>query len=169
MSERERRLLVGVVIIAVVMSILLFVDVPLYTRGKQLEKRSAEEQQRLTSIVSMSHEYLSVKAELDEIRGTAFNGGGAALSGLDAIVGTSGLKRKMASVKATTKPIADGIKAVKAEMSFEKISLAALSGLIAVMESDGHPMAIEKISIKATYEDPTAFNATLIVNTVERE
>ena len=168
-SERERRLLAGIAIGVAVLSILLFVDVPLYRNGRQLAKRSAEERQRLTSIVAMSREYLAVKAELDDIRATAFNGGGASLSGIDALVGRSGLKRKMASVKATPKPIAEGIKAVKAEMSFERISLADLSALIAVLESDGHPLAVERISIKATYEDPAAFNATLIVNTVERE
>ena len=169
LSERERRLLVGIALGVGVMSMLLLVDVPLYTSGRQLEKRSAEEQQRLTSIVSMSREYLSVKAELDEIRATAFSGGGASLSGLDVLVGKSGLKRKLASVKASTKPVTEGIKAVKAELSLERISLAELSRLIWVMESDGHPIAVERISVKATYDDPAAFTATLIVNTVERE
>ena len=168
-SERERRRLVGVTAVLVVLAILLFVDLPLYNRGTQLGKRAAEEQQRLTSIVSMSREYLSVKAELDETRGTAFNSGGASLAGIDVIVGKSGLKKKLASVKATTKPVAEGIKAVKAEMSLERISLGDLSRLIAFMESGGHPIAIERISVKATHDDPAAFNATLIVNTVERE
>lgn len=169
LSERDRRLLVPVVIIGAVISILLFVDLPLYSRGRQMEKTSAEERQRLTSIVSMSRDYLSVKTELDEIRATAFSGGGASLSGIDVIVVKSGVKKKMTSVKATTKPVADGIKAIKAEMSFERISMTELSGLIGVMEADVHPIAIERVFVKATYDDPAVFNATVIANTVERE
>ena len=169
LTERDRRLLVGGAYLAAVISIVLFVDVPLYSRGRQLEKTSADERQRLASVMSLGRDYLSVKAELDGIRTTAFSGSGAALSGIDAVVVRAGLKKKMASVKATTRPIADGVKAVKAEMSFERISLADLSGLIGALETDGHPIAAERILVKATYEDPAAFNATLIANTVERE
>jgi hypothetical protein len=169
LTERDRRLLGVGAYVAVVISIVLFVDVPLYSRGRQLEKTSAEERQRLASVMSLGRDYLSVKTDLDGIRTTAFSGSGASLSGLDAIVVKAGLKKKMASVKATTKPIADGVKAIKAEMSFERISLADLSGLIGALEADGHPIAVERILIKATYEDPAAFNATLIANTVERE
>ena len=169
MSERERRLFGGGLVLAAFISTLLFVDVPLYRSGRDMERKAAAEQSRLKSIIAMGQEYLSVKDEVDEIRGKAFNGAGTSLSGIDAIVGKSGLKKKMASLKPTTTPVAEGIKAIKAEVAFERISLSDLSRLIAAMEADGHPMAIERISIKATYEDPSAFQATLIVNTVERE
>jgi len=149
-------------------AILLFVDWPLYTGARQLERGAGEERQRLASIVSMAREYVSVKTDMDDVRGTAFNPG-TSLAGLDAIVVRTGLKKKLASVKNTTKAVAEGIKTVKVEMSFEKIPLGAVSSLIAAMESDGHPVAIERIAIKATYEDPSFFNATLIVNTVERQ
>lgn len=168
LSERDRRVLLGALGVVIVVAILLFVDRPLYTGARRLEGRAAEERQRLASIVSMGREYVAVKADMDDIRGTAFNPG-ASLAGLDAIVVRSGLKKKMASVKNRTMPVADGIKAVRAEMAFEKIPLGAVSGLIAAIESDAHPMAIERVALKATYEDPSVFNATLIVNTVERE
>ena len=169
LSERERRLALVAGTVAAFVSILLFVDVPLYGGGQQMEKRSGEEQQRLKSIVAMAEEYRLVRDELESIRRRAFNGAGSALSGIEAVVGRSGLTKKMASVKPTTNPIGDAIKAVKAEIAFERISLSDLSRLVAAMESDGHPMAIEKIVLKASYEDSAAFNATLILNTVERE
>lgn len=169
MSERERRLLGGGLMLAAFIATLLFVDVPLYRSGRDMERRAAAEESRLKSIIAMGQEYLSVKGEVDAIRGKAFNGARTSLSGIDAIVSKSGLKKKMASLKPTTNPVADGIKAIKAEVAFERISLSDLSRLIATMESDEHPMAIQRISIKATYEDPSTFHVTLIVNTVERE
>ena len=122
MSERERRLLGGGLVLAAFISTLLFVDVPLYRSGRDMERKAAAEQSRLKSIIAMGQEYLSVKDEVDEIRGKAFNGAGTSLSGIDAIVGKSGLKKKMASLKPTTNPVAEGIKAIKAEVAFERIS-----------------------------------------------
>lgn len=171
LSDSERRLLVRAGIVTAIVAVLVLVDLPLYRSGTRMATRAVEEQQRLTSIVSMGQDYLSVKAELDDIRATAFTGGGASLAGIDAIVGKLGLKKKLASVKAAGRPVgeAEGMKAVKAEMSLERISLAELSGLIGALEADGHPLAIERIAIKAAFDDPSVFHATVIVNTVERE
>lgn len=169
LSVSERRLLVTAVLSSAFIMIVLLVDVPLYSAGRQMESRSREERTRLESIVSMAKEYRSLTDQLDGMRARAFNGGGAFLSGIDAAVGKSGLTKKMVSVKPTTHPVSEGIKGIKAEVYFEGISLSDVPRLIAAMESDGHPMAIERILLKATYEDPAAFNTTLFVNTVERE
>lgn len=169
LSDRDRRLLIGAGLVAVLAAIVFFVDVPLYTGGRRLAASVAEERQRLATIASMAREYVTVTAEVDDIRATAFSGGGASLSGLDGVVARSGLKKKMTSVKTTTRPIAEGLKAIKAEVSLERVSLPDLSGLIAALESDGHAIAIERVSVKAAYDDPAAFHVTLIVNTVERE
>jgi hypothetical protein len=168
MSETERRLLGVVLVVATFASVVLFVDVPLYNESKRLEGRSAEERRSLSSVVALSDEYRFVRAELDETRGAAFTSG-TSLAGLDAAVGRGGLKKKMASVKSTTRPVAEGLKGIRAELAFDGISLGDLAGVLAALEADGHPVSIERVSIKATYEDPAAFNATLIVNTVERE
>lgn len=169
LSDRDRRLLIGAGLVAVVAAILLLVDVPLYTGGRRLAASVAEERQRLATIASMGREYVAVKAEVDDIRATAYSGGGASLSGLDGIVTRLGLKKKLASMKATTRPMAEGLKAVKAELSLERVSLPDVSTLIAALESDGHAIAIERVALKAAYDDPAAFTLTLIVNTVERE
>jgi hypothetical protein len=169
MSERDRRLLVPTMIIAAFLSTLLFVDYPLYKKGKEFERKAGEEERRLRSIISMGQEYFSVKNEIDDIKDRAFTGEGSALSGIDGIVGRSGLKKKMSSLRPTTSPVADGLKRIKAELSFEKASLPEISRLVTAIESDMHPITIERVSIKATYEDPSSYNATLVVNTVGRE
>ena len=168
LPEHDRRALCVVGGALLVLAIVLFLDRPLYSSARQLEHRSAEERQRLSAIVSMSRDYLIAKADMDDVRSTAFTTG-SALGGLDAIVVRSGLKKKMSGVKNTTNPVADGIKAVRAELMFDKIPLTAVSGLIAMIESDAHPIGIERVALKASYEDPVLFSATVIVHTVERE
>jgi hypothetical protein len=169
LPERERRLVVAAVVIVALISVVLLVEVPLYSNVRQMERRSGEEEKRLQSIIGIAKEYLSVRDEVEEIRRRAFNGSGGSVSGIESIVVQSGLKRKMVSVRPTRSAVGEGISAIRAEVLLERISLSDVSRLVAVMESDSHPMAIEKIVIKATYEDAAAFNATLIVNTVERE
>lgn len=168
-SDKERRFVVPAVIAAVFIAVILFVDVPLYRYGVDLQRKSGEEENRLKSLISMGREYLSVKDQVDDIRERAFKGEGASLSGIDSALNRAGLKKKLSSLKPATTPAADGIKRTKAELYFEKISVPEVSRLLTTMETDRHPIVIEKASLKATYENPSLFNLTLFVNTVEKD
>lgn len=168
-SDRDRRLLFPAFIITAFLSFLLFVDMPLYKNGVEMEGKSLTEEKRLKSIISMGQEYISARNEVEDIKERAFKGEGSALAGLDSIVSRAGLKKKLSSLKPTTSPVTDEMKRIKAELSFDKISFLEVSRLVAAIESDGHPITVERISTKATYEDPSLYNATLIVNTVEKD
>ena len=169
LSDRERRLTVPAIIIAASVSLLMLVDLPLHRKGKELEKKAVEEEKRLKSIIYMGQEYISVKNEVDDIKERAFKGEGSALAGLDAVISRAGLKKRLSSLKPTTSPVTVEMKRIRAELSFDKVSLSELPKLLAAIESDGHPITVERISTKATYEDPSLFNTTLVVNTVERD
>lgn len=169
LSDRERRMLVPAAVVAAFLSLLLFADYPLYKKGKELEKKAADEGNRLKSIISMGQEYVSVRNEVEDIKEKAFKGEGSSLAGLDSIVTRSGLKKRLSSLKPTTSPVTDGMKKIKAELSLDKVSLPEISRMLAAIESDGHPVPVERISVKATYEDPSLYNATLVVNTVEKD
>lgn len=168
-SDRDRRLLVPALIAAGFVLVMLFVDIPLYMKEMELEKKAGEEEKRLNSIIYMGQEYLSIKDELEDIKARAFTGDGASLSGIDSVVSRSGLKKRLSSLKPATTPAAEGMKRVRAELSLERVALDEVSRLMAAIEADGHPAAVERLSIKATYEDPSLFNVILVVNTVERE
>ncbi len=168
-SDRDRRLLFPAFIITAFLSILLFVDLPLYKKGVEMGSKSLAEEKRLKSIISMGQEYISARDEVEDIKGRAFNGEGSALAGLDSIVSKAGLKKKLSSLKPTTSPVTDEMKRIKAELSFDKISIIEASRLVSAIESDGHSVTVERISTKATYEDPSLYNAALVVNTVERD
>lgn len=169
LSDRERRLLIPIAIGAVFIAVLLLVDLPLYKKGVEAARKSREEARRLNSIISMGKEYISIRYEIEDVKDRAFNGEGASLAGLDSLVNRSGLKKKLSSLKPTTTPVTDGVKKIKAELSLEKIALTELSRLLTAMKSDGHPIIIERVSIKATYDDPSLFNAILVGNTVEKD
>lgn len=168
-SERDRRLLVPALIAAGFLFVLLFVDIPLYMKGREMEKKAAEEEKRLKAIISMGQEYLSIKDEMEDIRARAFTGDGASISGMDSIVSRSGLKKRLSSLKPATTPAAEGMKRVRAELSFERVAFDEISRLMAAIEAEGRPAAVERLSMKATYEDPSLFNVILVVNTVEKE
>lgn len=168
-SDRDRRLLVPVLIAAGFILVLLFVDIPLYRKGMEMEKKAVEGEKRLKSIISMGQEYLSIKDEIEDIKANAFTGDGASLSGIDSVVSRSGLKKRLSSLKPATTPAAEGMKRVRAELSLERVALDEVSRLMAAIESEGHPTAIERLSMKATYEDPSLFNVILVVNTVEKD
>lgn len=167
--DAERRILVPAFAAAAVLAVLLFIDIPLYLNMSELRTKNAEEEKRLKSLISMGQEYLSVKYQVDDIIGRAFKGEGASLSGIDSDVTKAGLKKKLSSLKPATSPVSDYIKRTKAELYFEKITLAEVSRLIEITETDHHPVLVEKVSLKATYENPSLFNLTLLLNTVERE
>lgn len=169
MSDRDRRLLFPAFIITAFLSLLLFVDFPLYKNGVEMESKSLAEEKRLKSIISMGQEYISARNDVEDIKERAFNGEGSSLSGLDSIVSRAGLKKRLSSLKPTTSPVTDEMKRIKAELSFDKVSFIEISRLVEAVESDGHPIKVERISTKATYEDPSMYNATLIVNTVEKD
>lgn len=168
-SDRDRRLLFPAVIITAFLSLLLFVDFPLYKNGVEMERKSLAEEKRLKSIISMGQEYISARDEVEDIKERAFKGEGSALAGLDSVVSRAALKTRLSSLKPATSPVTDEMKRIKAELSFVKVSLIEASRLVEAIESDGHPITVERISIKATYEDPSLYNATLIVNTVEKD
>lgn len=168
-SDRDRRLLVPALIAAGFVLVMLFVDIPLYMKEMELEKKAGEEEKRLNSIISMGQEYLSIKDELEDIKARAFTGDGASLSGIDSVVSRSGLKKRLSSLKPATTPAAERMKKVRAELSLERVALDEVSRLMAAIEADGHPVAVERLSIKATYEDPSLFNVILVVNTVEKD
>lgn len=168
-SDKERRFVVPAVIAAVFIAVILFVDVPLYRYGVELQRKTVEEEKRLKSLISMGREYLSVKDQVDDFRERAFKGEGASLSGIDSALNRAGLKKKLSSLKPATTQAADGIKRTKAELYFEKISISEISKLLATIETDRHPIVVEKVSLKVTYENPSLFNLTLLVNTVEKD
>ena len=168
-SDRDRRFLFPALVIAGFVLVLLFVDVPLYRKGMEMEKKAGEEEKRLNSIISMGQEYLAVKDEVEDLRARAFTGDGASLAGIDSAVSRSGLKKRLSSLKPATTPAAEGMKRVRAELSLERVALDEVSRLLAAIEADGHPVAVERLSIKATYEDPSIFNVILVVNTVEKD
>lgn len=168
-SDRERRLLFPALVAAGFILVLLIVDIPLYKKGTEMGRKAWEEEKRLNSIIYMGKEYLSIKDGLEDIKARAFSGDGAAISGIDSMVGRSGLKKRLSSLKPATTPAAEGMRRVKAELSLEKVALADLSRLLAAIEAEGRPISIERLSIKATYEDPSIFNALLVVNAVEKD
>lgn len=168
-SDGERRLVVPAVIVTAFLSVLLIVDIPLYRKAAEMERKSDEEKKRLLSVIYMGKEYLSVKNDVADIGDRAFTGEGASLSGIDSIVNKAGLKKKLSSLKPLTTPVTDEFKRIRAELYFEKASLSEIMRLLSAMEIDGHVMTVEKTTLKATYENPTLFNATLVVNTVEKE
>lgn len=169
LSDRERRFFVPAVVGAVFVSVFLFVDFPLYRNIVEFRKKTGEEEKRLKSLISMGQEYLSVRNHVDDIKERAFKGEGASLSGIDSTVNRAGLKKKLSSLKPTTTPVTDLIKRTKAELYFEKVSISEVSRLLTTIETDWHPVVVEKVSIKATYENPSLFNLTLLVNTVEKD
>src|SRR4030067_82918 len=77
-------------------------------------------------------------------------------------------KKKLSSLKPTTTPVTDLLKRTKVELYFEKVSISEASRLLTTIETDWHPVVVEKVSIKATYENPSLFNLTLLVNTAEK-
>lgn len=168
-SDRERRSLLPAILAAGFILVMLIVDIPLYKKGTEMGRKAGEEEKRLNSIMSMGKDYLSIKDDVEDIKVRAFTGDGAALSGIDSVVGRSGLKKRLSSLKPATTPAAEGMRRVRAELSLEKVALVDVSRLMAAIESEGHPISIERLSIKATYEDPSLFNVILVVNTVERE
>lgn len=168
-SDRERRILLPAAVGAAILAIILIVDLPLYKAGAETARKAREEGNRLNSIISMGKEYVSIKYELEEIKERTFRGEGASLAGLDSLVNRVGLKKKLLSLKPTTTPVSEGMKKIKAELSLEKTALPELSRLLTAIESDGHSIIVERISVKATYDDPSMFNATLVLNTVEKD
>lgn len=168
-SDRERRILLPAAVGAAILAVILFVDLPLYKAGAETARKAREEGNRLNSIISMGKEYISIKYELEEIKERAFKGEGASLAGLDSLVNRVGLKKKLLSLKPTTTPVSEGMKKIKAELSLEKAALSELSRLLTAIESDGHSIIVERISVKATYDDPSMFNAMLVLNTVEKD
>lgn len=169
LSDRERRLLVPAIVVTAFLSILLLVDIPLYKKGMDMRRKAVEEEKRLKSVISMGQEYLSKKNEVEDIRDRAFKGDGISLTGVDAVVSKAGLKKKLSSIKPTTTPVTDGMRMIKTDLYFEKVALNEIARLFAMMEADGHPLKVVNASLKATYENPSLFNATLIVNTVEKD
>lgn len=167
--DRDRRLLFPVLVVLGFLSILLFVDIPLYKRGMELDRKAGEEEKRLKAIISMGEEYLSLRDEVEYIRERAFSGGGASISEIDSVVSRSGFKKRLSSLKPATTPAALGLRRVRAELSFDRVALDDISKLMAVIGSGGRPAAVERLSIKAAYEDPSLFNAILVVNTVEKD
>lgn len=168
-SDRERRLLFRILIAAGFVLVLLFVDFPLYKKGVEIGRKAGEAEKRLASIIAMGQEYLSIKDEVEDIKARAFTGDGAALSGIDFVISRSGLKKRLSLLKPSTTPAAEGMKRVRAELSIEKVALADVLRLMAAFEAEERPIAIERLSIKATYEDPSLFNVLLVVNAVEKE
>lgn len=169
LSDRERRMVVPLSIAAALFSVLLFVDLPLYKSSKELEKKATEEEKRLNSIIATGLEYIRIKNEVDDVNERAFKGEGASLAGLDALVTKAGLKKKLSSIKPASSPVTENIKRIKADLTFEKVSLSEISRLLTAMELDTHPVTVERIFTKATYEDPSLFNASIVVNMVERD
>lgn len=168
-SDRDRRLLFPALIAVGFILVLLIVDIPLYKKGTEMGRKAGEEEKRLNSIISMGKDYLSIKDDVEDIKARAFTGDGAALSGIDSVVGRSGLKKRLSSLKPATTPTTEGMKRVRAELSFEKVALADVSRLMAAFEAEGRPIVVERLSIKATYEDPSLFNVLLVVNMVEKD
>lgn len=168
LTDRQRSFLFPVTIAAVFVSIFIFVDIPLYNKSRNLEKKIGEEERRLDLIISMGQEYLLIKDEIDDIKERAFRGEGASLSGVDSIVFRSGLKKKLSSLRPTTSPITDGTNKIKFELSLEKVTLSDISHLLSAVESDGHSINIDRVSIKTTYDDPALFNTTVVVNALEK-
>lgn len=168
-SDRERRILIPAAVVAAFIAILLLLDLPLYRKGAETSLKAGEEGKRLDSIITMGKEYISVKYEIDDIKDTAFVGEGASLTGLDSLVKRSGLKKNLSSLKPASTPVSDGLKKIRTELALEKIALADLSRILSAIGSDGHPIAVERISVKANYDDPSVFNATIVLNTVEKD
>lgn len=168
LSDRERRFVAPALVAAVFLTVFLFIDFPLYRNIVELKKKNVEEEKRLKSLISMGQEYLSVKNQVDDIKERAFTGEGVSLAGIDSAVNKAGLKKKLSSIKPTTTPVTDSIKRTKAELYFEKLSISEASRLLTTLETDWHPFIVEKVSIKSTYENPSLFNLTLLVNTVEK-
>lgn len=168
-SDRERRLLLPGLIAAGFVLVLFIVDIPLYKKGDETGRKAGAAEKRLNSIISMGQEYLAIKDDVEDIKAKAFTGDGAALSGIDSVISRSGLKKRLSLLKSAITPAAEGMKRVKAELSIEKVALADVSRLMAAFEAEERPIAIERLSIKATYEDPSLFNVLLVVNAVEKD
>jgi len=168
-SDKDRRVLIPAAVVTAFAAILLFVDLPLYRTGIEKGQKALEEEKRLNSIIKMGKEHISIKYEIDDIKDTAFIGEGSSLSGLDSLIKGSGLKKKLITLKPTSTLVSEGLKKIKMELTLEKMALADLFRILTAIESDGHPIEVERISIKAAYDDPSMFNSTLVLNTVEKD
>lgn len=166
--ERERQpLIIFIIIIAAFVLAAIFVDVPLYRKWAEVKKRTIEEDKRLKSVISIGQEYISVRNEVEDIMDQAFKGDGSALAGIDAVVTRAGLKKRLSSIKPAIIPVTDGINRVRVELIMEKISLSDVSSFLEAVETYRHVVNIEKLSLKATYENHALFNVTIVANYVE--
>lgn len=160
-------IIIFVIIMAVSVLAAIFVDIPLYRKWAEVKKRGIEEDKRLKSIISIGREYISVRNEIEDIMEQAFKGDGSTLAGIDAVVARAGLKKRLSSIKPVITPVTDRIDRVKAELFMEQLALSDVSDFLKAVEADGHAVNIEKLSLKATYENYALFNVTIVVNYVE--
>lgn len=160
-------LTIFVIITAVFVLAVILVAIPLYGKWTEVKKRGIEENKRLKSVISMGQEYISVKNEIEDIMDKAFKGDGTTLAGIDAVVTTAGLKKKLSSMKPTTIPVTNRVDRVKVELLMEQIPLADVVSLLKTVEADGHAVNIEKLSLKATYENYALFNVAITINYLE--
>ena len=87
---------------------------------------------------------------------------------LDKSAGASVSRERVASMTPSRRETDDGMTEITVEVKLAGVALAELVDLLRSIETSGEPVAVTRMDMRRRYDDPDAFDVTLVARTVAR-
>lgn len=152
-------------IVFIVALCLCLLIAPLFVLGKRARTEAEGLRSRLHELSALGDEYRSLKGGIDllEQRRSLSKVNGVPQA-VDDISSSVGLRAKVRAVKAIgSREIAGGVEE-SAEVQLEKVTMNELINILYRIEEAPMMLAVKRLTIRKTFENPELFNATLTLS-----
>lgn len=170
LSQREKRVLASAAVVIVLLVAYLVVESTL-TRYAALADKIEVEKQELIKIAHLRQQYLQTQQQLSQIQAQLdrMESGFSVLSFIEDLANKQQIRENIGSVKPNKVPLGESYEERKVEVELDAITLPKLVDFVYKIENAGHLLKVERMRIKARYDNPDLLNVTLQVTTIAKK
>ncbi len=167
---RERLMLVGGSLVAVLSLMFVLVVDPLLERQETLDRQIGRKHRALRELAALGADYGAVRGHLARAERQIAEGRGtfSLLPYLEDATTALQMRDRIVGMQPTQSPPAQGYQEMAVELRLEGVQWPQLLGLLVKLEDSPYLLQVKRVQIRPRFDAPHLLEATLLVSTYEK-
>lgn len=163
LSPRERLIVVGGGLGAIVLVFWAFLVDPAFTEAKKLDRLTARKQGTAVELSEILADYRQLEAKMGEAASRPVDKNFSLLSFLEGLSSRARIKDNIKYMRPTTSDVTGTVREHSVEIKVAKVGLSAMVDVLTQVERAPHSLRVKKLHIKRLYSDPDLLDVTFVV------